>query len=79
MHYVSQKRGCLTISMLVLSMMIGSLSNGDDSDKETLFAQLWLFCDFLILFAFFNAGEERNSSIGVRAAEDLLLYALNYH
>ena len=59
----------LTISMLVLSMMIGSLSNGDDSDKETLFAQLWLFCDFLILFAFLNAGEERNSSIGVRAAE----------
>lgn len=37
--------------------------------KHALFAQMWLFCDFLILFAFFNVGEVRNSWIGVRAAE----------
>ena len=39
------------------------------NNRETLFAQLWLFCDFLNLFAFFNVGEVRNSWIGVRAAE----------
>ena len=50
-------------------MMIGNFRNADDSSKEILFAQMWLFCDFLILFAFFNVGEVRNSWIGVRAAE----------
>lgn len=53
-------------------MMIGNFSlemATTAARKHALFAQMWLFCDFLILFAFFNVGEVRNSWIGVRAAE----------
>ena len=48
----------------------GSFSEDDNNDKENVtFAELLLFCDYHIVFAFYDVGEVRLNKTGMRATE----------
>ena len=57
-NYLGRTRRCIQ----AIGAIIGSYTNDDGKDKENVtlkqtIVQLWLFCDYSILFAFNNVGE----------------------
>jgi len=56
------------------NVSLGSFSNDNGKGKENVtwkwtLVQLWLFCDYPVLFTFYNVGEEPDSWIGSSAVK----------
>ena len=81
-NYLNLQR-LLTLNNLLISLALAHETlkniktfepNNDGNDKKKValkqtLAQFWLFCDYLVLFAFHNNGEEPYNWIGLRAVK----------